>query len=178
MKTRLNYNFNRYYDLAIGRYLNTDPVGIDADVNLYNYCYSNPITLFDEYGLSATEYGLCVAACYLGMEASELAALFDADKIPKALRKEYEKAIKKSYKKQLKNMTKRMQKEFIKKIIKKEARKEARKFLMKKFGKKLASKLAPNAIPGLGQIISAVLTAGDVLKVGYCSIMCARSKCP
>ena len=177
-ETGLHYNFFRYYDPSIGKYITPDPIGIDSDLNLYNYCFSNPINIFDEEGLSAKEYGLCVAACYLGVKTAELIAMFDTDNIPRELRRQFEKDIRKAYKKEIRNLTKRQQKEFIKKVIKKKAKKKARWFLMKKVGKKIGGKLAPNVIPGLGQVISAVLTAGDIIKVGYCATICARSNCP
>lgn len=54
-ETGLHYNFNRYYDPRLGRYLRTDPLGLDGgDVNLYAYCMGNPVTGMDVMGLEMT----------------------------------------------------------------------------------------------------------------------------
>ena len=50
-ETGLHYNFNRYYDPVMGRYINVDPLG--NDLNLYAYCYGEPVNLFDPLGLCA-----------------------------------------------------------------------------------------------------------------------------
>ena len=45
------YNYFRDYDPAIGRYVQSDPVGIRAGMNTYSYVLSNPITGIDPRGL-------------------------------------------------------------------------------------------------------------------------------
>ncbi|MFH0727105.1 MAG: RHS repeat-associated core domain-containing protein [Pseudomonadota bacterium] len=50
-ETGLYYNYNRYYDPKIGRYLRTDPFG--DGINLYAYCFNNPINFMDPMGLCA-----------------------------------------------------------------------------------------------------------------------------
>ena len=36
-ETGLHYNYHRYYDPSIGRYLRPDPIGLWGGVNLYSY---------------------------------------------------------------------------------------------------------------------------------------------
>ncbi len=50
-ETGLYYNLNRYYDPTTGRYLRADPFG--AGLNLYAYCFNNPLRLIDPEGLCA-----------------------------------------------------------------------------------------------------------------------------
>jgi len=45
--TGLFYNLNRDYDPSIGRYLQTDPIGLLGGPNSYTYVENNPITRFD-----------------------------------------------------------------------------------------------------------------------------------
>jgi len=50
-ETGLYYNLNRYYDPQTGRYLTTDP--IEDGLNLYAYCFNDPVNLMDPEGLCA-----------------------------------------------------------------------------------------------------------------------------
>jgi len=54
-ETGLYYYRARYYNPYIGRFLQTDPIGYGAGMNLYAYCGNNPIGLVDPLGL----YGTC-----------------------------------------------------------------------------------------------------------------------
>ncbi|OHB79807.1 MAG: hypothetical protein A2Z25_07690 [Planctomycetes bacterium RBG_16_55_9] len=46
----LYYNRARYYNSFMGRFLQTDPIGYDAGLNLYRYCGNNPTNFTDSYG--------------------------------------------------------------------------------------------------------------------------------
>ena len=51
-ETALNQNWNRDYDPTVGRYLESDPVGVTAGVNTYGYVGADPVNLFDPQGLT------------------------------------------------------------------------------------------------------------------------------
>ena len=50
-ETKFYYNFNRYYELDIGRYVSSDKMGLRGGYNTYLYADANPIMYFDSLGL-------------------------------------------------------------------------------------------------------------------------------
>lgn len=48
-----HYNHFRDYDPTVGRYVQSDPIGLDGGVNTYEYVESNPLTYVDSEGLFA-----------------------------------------------------------------------------------------------------------------------------
>jgi RHS repeat-associated protein len=50
----LHYNYHRYYDPVVGRYVQADPIGIDGGLNLYVYSENSPINYMDPLGLRCT----------------------------------------------------------------------------------------------------------------------------
>jgi RHS repeat-associated protein len=56
-ETGLYYVNARYYNPNLGRFLQTDPIGLSGGRNLYAYVGNDPINLFDPTGLSAAEQG-------------------------------------------------------------------------------------------------------------------------
>ncbi|MEW5251793.1 RHS repeat-associated core domain-containing protein [Microbulbifer sp. 2201CG32-9] len=54
---RFYYNYYRDYDPRIGRYLQSDPIGLDDGPNTYSYVDSSPINYVDQNGLSKRRPG-------------------------------------------------------------------------------------------------------------------------
>src|SRR5713101_9369660 len=50
-ETNLTYNYYRNYDPAIGRYAQSDPIGLNGGLNTYLYVGANPLFFADMLGL-------------------------------------------------------------------------------------------------------------------------------
>jgi RHS repeat-associated protein len=55
-ETGLNYNYFRDYNPVIGRYVESDPIGLRGDLNLYRYVGNNPGRWIDPLGLGPKEW--------------------------------------------------------------------------------------------------------------------------
>jgi RHS repeat-associated protein len=61
-ETGLHYNFYRYYDPEIGRYISTDPIGFSGGINIYTYARRNPLMFINSDGFES-HLATCAAQC-------------------------------------------------------------------------------------------------------------------
>ncbi|CBL46033.1 Hypothetical protein HDN1F_24500 [gamma proteobacterium HdN1] len=68
-ETGLSYNLMRDYDARVGRYVQSDPIGLMGGVNLYAYANNNPQLYIDTFGLApaCTQCESLVSYCKIGL---------------------------------------------------------------------------------------------------------------
>ncbi|MDP1614741.1 MAG: RHS repeat-associated core domain-containing protein, partial [Methylococcales bacterium] len=72
-ETGLHYNYFRDYEPETGRYIESDPIGLEAGLNTYTYVNSNPLTYIDPTGENPLAVG--AAAIRYCMRIPRCAAL-------------------------------------------------------------------------------------------------------
>lgn len=58
----LSYNWHRYYDALIGRYIEADPIGLEGGLNRWGYVGGRPVVVVDPDG----RFAMVVAAALAG----------------------------------------------------------------------------------------------------------------
>ncbi len=58
-ESSLFYNWNRYYNPATGRYISSDPIGLEGGINTFLYAAASPVMAIDPFGLQPN--ATCVA---------------------------------------------------------------------------------------------------------------------
>ena len=76
-ESQLHWNWHRYYDPSKGRYITSDPIGLNGGINTYGYAYQNPLKYVDTNGLNPGVAYVCAvnpAACATALASLVYAA--------------------------------------------------------------------------------------------------------
>jgi RHS repeat-associated protein len=76
-ETATHYNYFRDYDPKVGRYIESDPIGLAAGLGTFGYVSANPLVLLDTLGLAECKYsiGRHTLSCQPGNPENGLASV-------------------------------------------------------------------------------------------------------
>jgi RHS repeat-associated protein len=57
-ESNLHYNYHRSYSATVGRYTQSDPIGLDGGWNRFGYAEQNPVSFTDPKGLAGCHYSV------------------------------------------------------------------------------------------------------------------------
>ena len=77
----LRYNYARDYDPSVGRYVESDPIGLGG-INSYAYSNENPISRVDPFGLSSLIYNPTTGTLTVVNGAGQTVGVFPAGNNP------------------------------------------------------------------------------------------------
>ncbi len=69
-----HYNYFRDYDSQVGRYLESDPIGLKGGLNTYGYVNQNPLSHVDRLWLAASWTCDCETSWLIGYLGSTRSA--------------------------------------------------------------------------------------------------------
>jgi RHS repeat-associated protein len=65
-ETGNHYNYFRDYDSSVGRYVESDPIGLGGGINTFAYSHANPIRRIDPQGMWSRADAVLLTHFYLG----------------------------------------------------------------------------------------------------------------
>ena len=65
-ESKVHYNYFRDYEPGTGRYVQSDPIGLDGGINTYSYVFNSPLKFIDPTGELAQAAACGPAAIYCG----------------------------------------------------------------------------------------------------------------